>query len=367
MSLSVKQEYNQVYWYLMLHLDPSGIDKMLKYENEQRKSQNAPTILSLIPFLFLEHAASEKRLSQETKAEKGRADSRDEADAHNTLRNYLHDFVFIKSSRNEIDQLLNCDWNRNGRLHLHYCRTREGKPIRLTEKEMTPFIALFVEQRQKFSFRPYGQDTLHQQTVHIKRGLFKDYTATVMKVTQTAEGIRLTLSIPVFSNVFSLNLYDCSSADVDVPGGDLDQVFTPYFVQNMEQEFFAILRRKVFRRETPQTQRQDQQRLDECSVFNYLKFDTTDRQTHFQALMLLCATLRRDKPAKDTLIRELKAAISHPQALSTDEEAFVTAILFVATKDGTLRKAAKEYCQTHEVTLQSLLQLMPLIKEIKTR
>lgn len=83
--------------------------------------------------------------------------------------------------------------------------------------------------------------------------------------------------------------------------------------------------------------------------------------------MLLCATLRRDKPAKDTLIRELKAAISHPQVLSTDEEAFVTAILFVATKDGTLRKAAKEYCQTHEVTLQSLLQLMPLIKEIKTR
>ena len=69
MSLSVKQEYNQVYWYLMLHLDPSGIDKMLKYENEQRKSQNAPTFLSLIPFLFLEHAASEKRLSQETKAE----------------------------------------------------------------------------------------------------------------------------------------------------------------------------------------------------------------------------------------------------------------------------------------------------------
>lgn len=148
MSLSVKQEYNQVYWYLMLHLDPSGIDKMLKYENEQRKSQNASTFLSLIPFLFLEHAASEKRLSQETKAEKGRADSRDEADGHNTLRNYLHDFVFIKSSRNEIDQLLNCDWNRNGRLHLHYCRTREGKPIRLTEKEMTPFIALFVEQRQ---------------------------------------------------------------------------------------------------------------------------------------------------------------------------------------------------------------------------
>ena len=35
MSLSVKQEYNQVYWYLMLHLDPSGIDKMLKKVGEE--------------------------------------------------------------------------------------------------------------------------------------------------------------------------------------------------------------------------------------------------------------------------------------------------------------------------------------------
>lgn len=350
-------EQNQTYWYLLLHLDPSGIDKMLRYENERRKSLHAPTFLTLIPFLFLERATAEKQQLHHS----------DETDGHNDLRNDLHDFVFIQSSKTEIDKLLYSDWNRSGRLHLHYCRTREGKPIRLTEQEMTPFIALFVEQRQRFSFRPYGPDTLQQQTVHIKRGLFKDYTATVVRASQTPEGIKLTLSIPVFSGEYTLDLYDCTDADVDVPGGALDQVFSPYFLQHMEQELLDILRRQVFRRETPQTQRHDQQRLKSYSIFHYLQFDHPDHQTHFQALMLLCATLRRDHDTKARLVRQLTATMANPLTPTTDREAFLTAILFAATRQGPLRKAAKDYCQTHEATLPSLLNLMPLIKQLNTR
>ena len=367
MSHSSREDNHQTYWYLMLHLDPSGIDKMLRYENEQRQSKGQPALLTLIPFLFLERAPRDRQEEPELGRKERGETARGEAENHNTLRNYLHDFVFIQSSKIEIDRLLSREWNRTGRLHLHYCRTRDGHPIRLTEKEMTPFIALFVEQRQRFSFRPLTADTLLQQTVHIKRGLFKDYTASVMKVSQTPEGLRLALSIPVFSGEFTLDLYDCTDADVDVPGGESDQVFSPYFVQNMEQELFAMLRRKVFRRETPETLRQDQQRLKAYSVFNYLKFDRPDQQTHFQALQLLCATLGRDTAAKSTLIRQLQATLPASGAPATDTEAFTAAILFVATRNGMLRKVAKEYCHTHEVTLQPLVQLMPLIKEIKTR
>ena len=361
------QERNKVYWYLMIHFDPRGIDKMLKYENEERKSQGAPTFLTLIPFLYLERA-SETREPDGTKGWDGEAVEDSDVERHNILRDYLHDFVFIKSSKEEIDKILSRDWNRSGRLHLRYYRSHDGSPVRLTDKEMTPFIALFVEQRQKFSFRPYGKDTLQQRTVRIKRGLFKNYSASVVKVNQMADdSFKLTLSIPVFSNEFSLQLYNCTDADIDIPGGELDQVFSPYFVQGMEEELLSILRRQVFRRETPQTRLQDQERLNSYSVFNYLKFDDADRQIHFQSLMLLCATLRRDKSAKDALVRDIEEAIADPLAPATDEEAFATAILFAATKKGVLRKAAKEYTQTHEETQQVLRQLMPLIKGMKTR
>ena len=356
MHQSEQNDNAEIYWYLMLHLEPQLIDKLLKAENEQRaKDGSRQPVFYLIPFLYLERATPPL------------GSSSDEADDNNSLRSILHNFVFIKSSKDEIDRLLYSEWNRSGRLHLHYCRASDGQPIRLTEKELTPFIALFVEHRQRFSFRPYGQDTLAQRTVHIKRGLFKDYQAEVIRIIHTADGIKLTLGIPVFNNEFTLELHECADTDVDILGGQADKLFEPYFIEGMERELFSILRRTVFRRYTDETRSQDQKRLDSYSIFNYLKFDDTVKQTHFQTLMLLCATLRRDQEAKATLIRELRSLLRHPDTPLTDEEAFVTAVLFVATRKGPLRKAAKEYCQTHEVTSQALVQLMPLIKEIRTR
>ena len=375
--ISDDNDGSKTYWYVMLHLEPRLIDKLLKMENEERaKNGLQEPFTFLIPFQFLERATPDKGKDIGIHAEEytvprgtrhhGKSEL-DEAAENNALRNLLHNFVFIKSSRNDIDKLLRCEWNRSGRLHLHYCRTRTGEPIRLTEKEMTPFIALFVERKQRFSFRPYGKDTLQQRTVHIKKGLFKDYQAEVVEVIQTEQGFKLTLGIPVFNNEFTLELYECADTDVDIPGGQIDQVLEPYFIEGMEKELLDILRRRIHRRETERTHRQDQKRLDSYSIFNYLKFDDTIKQTHFQALMLLCATLRRDKDTKAALVRELGASLQNTEAPLTDEEAFTTAVLFVATRHGALRKAAKEYCQTHEVSLQPLQQLMPLVKEIKTR
>lgn len=366
MPINDALDHHQVFWYVMLHLDPSTIDKLLKVENERRKEEGKQPFLTLIPFQFLDRATAAKGQQNAVSDSENYLDADDVAD-NNTLRDYLHDFVFIKSSRRELDQLLQREWNRTGRLHLHYCRSRDGHPIRITEQEMTPFIALFVEHRQKFSFRPYSGDTLQARTVRIRKGLFKDYSATVHKIIQTEEGFKLTLSIPVFNNEFALELHECSDTDVDIPGGELEQVFGPYFIQHMEQELTDMLRRRVFRRETGQTQRQDLQRLNSYSIFNYLKFDDTTHQTHFQSLMLLCASLRKDQAAKEALVLQLSQTMANPEAPASEEEAFVTAVLFVATRKGALRKAAKEYCQMHQPTSQSLMRLMPIIKEIRTR
>ena len=352
----------------MFYLEPALIDKLLRIENEEREKKGQKLFLFLIPFLFLQRAAPAKGADEEREGTQ-RTLSGEPSDVveNNTLRNLLHSFVFIKSSKYEIDQLLDSEWNRSGRLHLRHCRSRNGMPIRLTEEEMTPFIALFVEHKQRFSFRPYGKDALQQRTVHIRKGLFKDYQATVEEVVQTAEGFRLTLSIPVFNNEFMLQLYECPETDVDIPGGQIDQVFEPYFISSVEKELFDILRRRIRHRETEQTRSYDQKRLDAYGIFNYLRFEDTTKQIHFQTLMLLCATLRRDKDAKAMLLRELTAMQANLEAPLTDEEAFVTAVFFVATRKGTFRKAAKDYCQTHEVTYGPLMQLMPLVKEIKSR
>ena len=356
MHYNDQQDNTEIYWYVMNHLEPQRIDKLLKAENEQRaKYGSQKPVFYLIPHLYMERKTPP---DDNASNEAGDLDS---------LRSILHNFVFIKSSKNEIDQLLYSEWNRNGRLQLRYYRTSDGRPIRLTEKEMTPFIALFVEHRQRFSLRRYGKGAPAQRTVHIKRGLFKDYQAEVIKMNRTADGVKLTLGIPVFNNEFTLELHECADTDVDIIGGQANQLMEPHFIEDMEKGLFDILRRVIFRRGTDETRRQDQKLLDSYSIFNYLKFDDTVKQTHYQTLMLLCATLRRDQDTKATLIRELRSLLRHPEVPLTDEEAFVTAVLFVATRKGPFRKAAKEYCQTHEVTSQALIQLMPLVKVMQNR
>ena len=107
--------------------------------------------------------------------------------------------------------------------------------------------------------------------------------------------------------------------------------------------------------------------LNEFAMFYYRKFDDTDTQNHFLAVMLLCATLRRDRQMKEEQIayfQELLNGITEPL---TDSQAFQMAVLFVATRKAGYRMAAKHYEQTHSTLSPSLKRLMPLIKEIKTR
>ncbi|MBR0037183.1 MAG: hypothetical protein IJP70_06035 [Bacteroidales bacterium] len=366
MSLATPKHSHDRYWYVLLHLDPSLIEKLLHLENKKRKEEGKQPLLVMIPYLFLDRATVVKDQSSGDGSKE--IQDANEVDESNMMRRYLHNFVFVQGTEMEIDQLLRSEWNQSGRLHLCYYKNKAGVPIRISEKEMIPFIALFVEHRQRFSFRPYGEDTLQARTVRIKKGLFKNYSAVVQEAVRTDNGFKLTLHIPVFSNEAVMVLYDYSDADVDIPGGEIEQVFGSYFVQNMEDELFAILRRRALRKKiTADQQEADNKRLESYSLFDYLKFEDTASQSHFQALMLLCATLRRDAITKNLLIQQLQVFLPDPDHPATDEEAFITAMLFVATRKGSFRKSAKDYCQARNVTSESLLHLMPLVKELQMR
>ncbi len=396
MLQTISLDKNKTFWYVLRHPEPAVIDKLLQSALERRREQGQPTFLHLVPYTFLSPAEA----------------------ADNTLRSDFHSFVFLRSTKRQIDLLLHEDWNALGRLHLHYVRNHSRRPIRLTEHEMSPFIALFVQHRQRYSFRPFTADTAPQGgLVRICKGLFKGYDATVVAVKTRGDALRLTLSIPVFNNVFSLQLFECAADDVEVPGGDADQVFRPYFLYEMERNLFQVLRRRVTNRDTDATRQQDRTLLDSYSVFHYLTFDDPSEQLHFQSLLLLCATLRKDHAAKATLLATLKphlpkttqstpsgqtstvgqssasgqtstvgqstasgqTTVSGQTAASqistsatdicllSDTDAFLAAVLFVATRKGTYRKSVKTYVQSRSAVSDSLKTLTSLIKDLPSR
>ncbi|MBQ9175511.1 MAG: hypothetical protein IJ139_01420 [Bacteroidaceae bacterium] len=368
-TMPISHQDNQAdhrYWYVMIHLEPAIISRQLTSENERRTSQGLPALTHIIPFSYLKKAQADREL--ESKDEKTRADRRHlrDIEEHNNLRNYLHDFVFIHATEQEIADLLRTEWNRLGRLHLHHYRSHSGNPIRVEDYEMQPLITLLVSQRQRFTFTPYYEGMDPTETVRIKRGIFSNFKASVIEANYTADGINLTLGIPMFQGEVTLQLYECDAADVEIPGR-MEQIYEPHFIHNIEQQLFDILRRRVMHRDTPDTRLADQQLLNTCNLFHYLKFEDTTTHNHFRALLLLCASLSKDRQTRDKLLPHITTLINNPQQPQTDEEAFILAILYEATRDGNYRIAAKHYCQTHQVDSPSLLQLMPLIKRIKTR
>ena len=354
------------YWYVMSHLEPSLIDRQLQTENAERFRNGQATILYVIPFLYMVKANVEKGLEEEGQRSQNSQRSVKDVEDNNSLRDSLHNFVFIKATEDEIADLTSRDWNRLGRLHLYHYRTKSGSPIKVCQEEMQPLLNFFIEQHQRFSFTPYSEEISANETVYIKRGIFKDYKASVIEVHHQADGISLTLGIPLFNSEVMMKLYDYSVSDVEIRG-QLGHVFEPQFVKVFESDLLDILRRRVLRRTTDETFRKKMGKLNTYSILHYLKFEDNATHNHFQALMLLCATLRKDSQAKARLIPAVRKMAGDGNPPATDEEAFYMAILFFATKSADYRRIVRDYCRTTVTMSASLAAIMPLVKKMRLR
>ncbi len=368
MPIKTESTGESQYWYVMRHLEPSVIEKQLRLENDERFSNGRPPLHYIIPFRYLTKVAPLRKTDDAENAPGGSVPDKQDEDieANNSLREHMHDFVFIMASETEISELLHREWNRSGRLHLRHYRTHYGTPIRIGEEEMRPLIQLFVMQHQRYAFTPYDAGITASEQVHIMSGIFKDYEASVIEVHHTADGVNLTLGIPVFNSEAMLKLYDYPASEVQVVGR-MENLLEPCFVQTVETDLLDILRRRIMHRDTVETRQQALDKLSSYGILHYLKFDDGAVHNHFQALMLLCATLRRDKPMRDILISRVGQMLQSVEAPASDEEAFLLAILFVATRKVDYCRTARQYCQTHNVTSQSLKRIMPLVKKMSLR
>ena len=354
------------YWYVMTHLEPSLAERQLQLENARRLSHGHPSLLYMIPYRYLVKAGLEPGWEDEAARSKERRQAMQEAADNNSLRDSLHSFVFIRATADEITTLTGMDWNRQGRLHLYHYRTKSGLPIRACQEEMQPLLSFFIEQHQRFSFTPYGEDLSSNETVYIRRGIFKDYRATVLEVRHLGSGVSLTLGIPLFNSEVLMKLYDYPVSEVEVPGR-MEHLFEPQFVSAFESDLLGILRRRVLRHGSAATLREDLDRLNTYSLLHSLRFTDSATHAHFQSLLLLCATLRNDVRMKSRLIPSVMKTAGESGPPTTDESAFCMAVLFIATRSVDYRRMVRDYCRTTAVTSESLASIMPLVKKMRVR
>ncbi len=355
----VTSDYQTVYWYILFHSSPETIETHLREENRQRELLQQPPIEYIIPYLHLNKAETKKDDTPSSK----------DAALNNSLRNYLHYFVFIKASKMQLDILLRKSWNTGGLYHLHYRISHSGVPLRMRERDMVPLIKTLAEYQHKYSFREFDAATLPSGTVRIvKDGPFKGRTANVLKVLRQGNGFSLTLGVPIFQKEFFLELYDFNIQDVEVVGGHITKLFEPYFLEGVERELLTIFDRRIRRLETPAERQEVHIRLLSYDTFRYLTFEDPVLQTHFEALLLLVATLQGNASEKAALVQQLRSVLADPDHPASDEEAFLLSVLFIATRKGPYRKAIKDYLSIRGTTeLSSLRSVLPILKRVNTR
>ena len=345
---------SKTYWYLMSHRDPERIDKKLKEINEARRKSGLGEIVYTIPYSYLSRIDNRE----------GRKD----ISLNNSLRSYLHYFVFIKSSKTVISKLINEEWNRKALNRLSFRFNHCGEPLKMNEKDMHQLMTIISEYHYKFGLREFSESLLTNVKVRMKRGNFKGKEGSVMKIAIKGDNTYLTIGIPVFNNEIIMEVGDIPKEDVEMIGGGVDGILTPYIINELEGKMIQILRRRIRHQGDDEAWKKDRDMLNAYGdIFRVLYFNDGEEEKHMLALALLNAYLRGDSDLKRDMVKKVKELILYPENITSDNEAYLLAMLFLATRKGIYRKTVKEYVNANDTVMPALRALMPILKEIKTR
>lgn len=344
------------HWYVMLHLEPALIEHYLQQENEERRQKGLRLFEYFVPYQFLPKAVPDpysKRLDEQQK----------ESSDSNDLRRTMHNYVFIKASSNEMSRLVSRRWNREGRLHMYFYTSYDGRRITMPDKMMESFITLCCENRQRFTFGPPIEHIDDFDTVVIAEGVFKDTEAKVLDIQHTAGGISITLGIPFFNGEKTLTLPDYNPAHLHLPR-TVEALLNDHFLDHVEAELIDILDRRVKRPFDTGNERAEAATLNHLFHYSHVQMPGMPSRRRFLALMLICAALRADVESRNALAAEVLQALDGQQSATTEEQAYLLAALYVATAQADYRTAAKHYQQQHADTALSLNRIMSPVKRM---
>ena len=353
-------EGQTIRWYVMRHLNPERIERRLQEENVSADNCQRLLYEYFIPFRFL---------SRITVRQKDRVEDNGSVlleDEYNSLRDHLHDFVFIRTTEQGIRQLLQRPWNTEARVRLCHYRDRQRQAITVAENLMRPFIEILCEQRIRFTLGLPVDTAVHNDLVTINTGLFKGHTAYIVDILHTSDGISLTLGINMFGGMKSLQLPGFREDEVTMQK-DVNDIIGCHFITNIEELLLEILSHRLNRQSSDEDARQDAAILNRICHYSYIRISQPDVRRRFMALMLICAYLRYDEQACHSFAAIVQVELDATPADMADTRTYLMIALYIAQRNVQHRTAAKEYIQQHPDCPIVLRRLMSIAKRLRCR
>jgi hypothetical protein len=345
---------------VLRHLNPQLAGVLLSQLNELRARKGDEALVYFIPYQFAKEAVYKKEHDKEYNKK---------VKENNDLRSTLHHYLFIKATETDINALVSGDWNRSLRLRLTLCRSKSGEPLWASAKDMDGLIALMTEHREMFNLAPSPDGFRIDDKVMLKAKVFQGYEFYITKVRKMEQGASLTLELPIFNGRFILKTKSVDVSNQHLPM-KIQELLSPDYVKKVEQTLTDIANHRYGRSKAAadgQQAKTDSAILHDLQFLSYMEFDDSAVHNHVKTLLLLHAVLRKDRHAIARYIPIVQQMLSHPTEATTDEDAFILAVLYLATHDANYRDAAKQYAKKHKSLSEPLTQLMRVIKNIRFR
>ena len=352
-------------WYVMTHLEPKMMEQRLQEENTSRVAEGKAPFEFFIPYQFLKRRVANSAAADDASPYPR---SKSVVETNNEIRSTLREFVFIRANEEELKAFTSGDWNKYVRCRLQHYKDRNGNNVTTHDVMMRKFIDTCILFRDRFEILPYAESVEQNDEVVLNTTPFRGEKARVLEVRHTRDGISLTLGINLFSGTMLLRLPNVGRHDILPLEGSTTSIADTHIVDNTQNRLLGILSRRVHRKGTEESDRQDAATLDQLYHYRHHVIENDAARRHFLALMLITAHLRHDTDGQKALAAQAEQELATINARgdnrsATDVRTFLWVALYIATGNPGYRNAAKTYVQQCDPKSEKLRSFVRLIRK----
>ena len=335
----------------MKHLDMERFKGWLEAKNIERLDKGNAMIEPFYPYDFL----------------KGHRAVHSGSGTHHLF----HDIVFLKATEDDINKLVNDPWNKSFRVQLHYyLDTMTNLPATVSAAMMDEFFYNCVKYRGQFELCPSIDDIESKDRVEIRKGLFSGHQASVINVRHSKGELNLELAVQLVSGVIYITMQNVKPYEIVVLDKDATSAIRTDFIDYTQDQLLKIYRHRVNTVNDVETRRKDIRMLNRLSRYRTYKVESHAAKTHFTALMLICAHLRKDDVEEALLRDEALQFLSDINKRSeskaaTDIRTYLWIALYISTNDPFYRDASKQYVRIRQPKSRKLREFVRLMRKGK--
>lgn len=142
------------------------------------------------------------------------------------------------------------------------------------------------------------------------------------------------------------------------------------FIERSQNKILSVFEHRVKRINDVETRQSDVRKLNEVFRYNQYSVENRAAHAHFRALMLICAHLRHDRQAEETIRGEVESLLedinrNSPSKADTDTRTYLWIALYISTGVPTYREAAKDYVKVRAPKSRKLRKFVSLMRQGK--